>query len=201
MNAKHSNEITGLILCGGRGTRMGGVDKGLQVHEGRPLVEHALRRLRPQVGPVLINANRNLETYAALGVPVWPDPVADYPGPLAGWVAGLQHCQTPYLLTVPCDSPRFPLDLAARLAQALHAEGADVAMAATREDGKVQLQPVFCLLKTSLTGSLQAFLESGRRKVDQWTGQQRCATVLFDDTAAFFNANTLDDLQALAQRR
>lgn len=201
MNAIPSNDITGLILCGGRGTRMGGVDKGLQAHEGRPLVEHALERLRPQVGPVLINANRNQETYKALGVPVWPDPVAGYPGPLAGWVAGLEHCDTPFLLTVPCDSPQFPHDLAARLALALQAEEADVAVAATREDGAVQLQPVFCLLKTSLTGSLQAFLDSGRRKVDQWTGEQRCATVVFDDAAAFFNANTLDDLRTLAQRR
>ncbi len=177
---------------------MGGVDKGLQMHEGRTLAVHALQRLQPQVGTVIINANRNLATYASMGVPVWPDPLADYPGPLAGWLAGLEHCDTPYMLTVPCDTPRFPLDLAARLAQALEAEGADVAMAATLERGRVQVQPVFCLLKAGLIDSLVSYLESGQRKIDKWTGQQRCATVLFDDADAFFNANTADDLRTLA---
>jgi len=191
-------DITGLILCGGRGTRMGGVDKGLQNHNGMPLALHALMRLQGQVGHVLINANRNLAAYESLGVPVWPDPMADYPGPLAGWLAGLEHCETPYLLTVPCDTPNFPLDLAARLAPALEAEGADVAMAASLEDGRVQVQPVFCLLRSSLIDSLVAYLESGQRKIDQWTGQQRCATVVFEDEAAFFNANTAEDLRSLA---
>lgn len=191
------SDITGLILCGGRGTRMGGVDKGLQLHQGLPLVQHALQRLQPQVGGVMINANRNLPTYEALGVPVWPDPLADYPGPLAGWLAGLAHCATPLMLTVPCDTPRFPLDLAVRLAQALDADGADLAMAASMQDGRLQLQPVFCLLKTGLRGSLVDYLDSGRRKVDQWTGQHRCATVRFDDADAFFNANTLQELHSL----
>ena len=191
-------DITGLILAGGRATRMGGVDKGLQNHQGMPLALHALLRLQPQVGHLLINANRNLAAYEALGVPVWPDPLADYPGPLAGWLAGLEHCDTPYLLTVPCDTPGFPTDLAARLSAALAEQDADIAMAATLEDGRVQVQPVFCLLKTGLLESLVAYLHSGQRKIDRWTAQHRCATVVFEDTRAFFNANTADELRSLA---
>lgn len=190
-------DITGLILCGGRGSRMGGVDKGLQAYQGMPLAMHALMRLAPQVGEVMINANRNLAAYESMGASVWPDPVADYPGPLAGWLAGLEHCSTPYMLTVPCDTPGFPADLAARLAQALVAEGAQIAMAATREDGRVQVQPVFCLVDSMLLESLMAYLNSGERKIDRWTAQHRCATVVFDDAGAFFNVNTLAELHAL----
>src|SRR5256885_8784920 len=141
------DDITGLILAGGRGSRMGGVDKGLQNHLGIPLAMHALMRLAPQVGHEMVNANRNLGAYDAFGVPVWPDAVADYPGPLAGFLAGLEHCETPYLVTVPCDTPGFPEDLVARLADALEAHDADIAMAATGGADGVQVQPVFCLLK------------------------------------------------------
>ncbi len=190
-------DITGLIVCGGRGSRMGGVDKGLQVYQGMPLAMHALLRLAPQVGHVLINANRNLGAYESMGVPVWPDPVADFPGPLAGWLAGIERCETPYMATVPCDSPHFPTDLVARLAQALERDQADIAMAATLEDGRVQVQPVFCLLKASLLESLLAYLQSGERKIDRWTAQHACVQVQFDDARAFFNANTLEDLHAL----
>ena len=194
-------DITGLILCGGRGSRMGGVDKGLQSFQGMPLAMHALMRLSPQVGDVMINANRNLAAYESMGVPVWPDPVADYPGPLAGWLAGLEHLQTPYMLTVPCDTPGFPADLAARLAQALAQEGAEIAMAATMEDGHLQVQPVFCLVDTMLLESLMAFLHSGERKIDRWTARHRCATVVFDDARAFSNVNTLAELHALEAGR
>ena len=190
-------DITGLILCGGRGSRMGGVDKGLQAYQGMPLAMHALMRLAPQVGEVMINANRNLAAYESMGASVWPDPVADNPGPLAGWLAGLEHCSTPYMLTVPCDTPGFPADLAARLAQALVSEGAQIAMAATREDGRVQVQPVFCLVDSMLLESLMAYLNSGERKIDLWTAQHRCATVVFDDAGAFFNVNTLAELHSL----
>jgi molybdopterin-guanine dinucleotide biosynthesis protein A len=131
-----ATDITGLVLAGGRGTRMGGVDKGLQSHLGLPLALHTLLRLQPQVGAVMINANRNLAAYEAMGAPVWPDALPDYPGPLAGMLAGLEHCETPWLLTVPCDTPGFPHDLAARLAQAAAAQDADIAMAATREGGE-----------------------------------------------------------------
>ena len=190
-------EITGLILCGGRGTRMGGVDKGLQTFQGLPMAMHALLRLQSQVGSVLINANRNLAAYESMGVPVWPDALPDYPGPLAGWLAGLEHCETPYLATVPCDTPGFPTDLVPRLAQALFDADAEMAIAATHEDGQTQAQPVFCLMRTSLLESLVAFLHRGERKIMRWTAQHRSVQVVFDDAAAVFNANTLADLQRL----
>ncbi|GMV48194.1 MAG: hypothetical protein AMXMBFR66_35920 [Pseudomonadota bacterium] len=194
-------DITGLVLAGGRGSRMGGVDKGLQPHLGMPLVMHALLRLTPQVGAMLVNANRNLAAYEAMGVPVWPDPLPDYPGPLVGLLAGLEHATTPYLVTVPCDTPNFPTDLVARLAEALAREDAEIAMAATREpDGALQLQPVFCLLHTTLIESLTAFLQAGERKIDRWTARHRCVQVVFDDALAFFNANTSDELRTLEPR-
>jgi molybdenum cofactor guanylyltransferase len=192
-----SKDITGLVLCGGRGTRMGGVDKGLQNHQGIPLALHSLMRLQMQVGTVMINANRNLAAYESFGVQVWPDPMADYPGPLAGWLAGLEHCETPYMLTVPCDSPNFPLDLVARLATALVQNKADIAMATTQENGQEQVQPVFCLLKSDLIESLVAHLHAGERKIDRWTAQHACVNVAFDDAKAFANANTLEELRQL----
>jgi len=209
-----TEDITGLVLAGGRGSRMGGVDKGLQNHQGMPLALHCLLRLQLQVGSAMVNANRNLGAYESMGVPVWPDTQADFAGPLAGMLVGLEHCETPWLATVPCDTPNFPLDLVERLAAAAQAEGADIAMAATSEPALeaganadadadatgqpvVQVQPVFCLLKASLLESLQAFLDSGQRKIDRWTAQHRCATVVFDDSAAFFNANTVEELRRL----
>ncbi|HEY0857380.1 MAG TPA: molybdenum cofactor guanylyltransferase MobA [Albitalea sp.] len=193
------DDITGLILAGGRGSRMGGVDKGLQNHLGMPLAMHALLRLGPQVGHLMVNANRNLGAYDAFGVPVWPDALPDYPGPLAGFLAGLEHCETPYLVTVPCDTPHFPQDLVQRLADALVREGAEIAMAATRTTEGVQVQPVFCLMHAGLLESLVAFTQSGQRKIDRWTAQHRCVDVVFDDEAAFFNANTIGELQQLQQ--
>ena len=192
-------DITGLILAGGRGSRMGGVDKGLQNHLGMPLAMHALLRLGPQVGHLMVNANRNLGAYDAFGVPVWPDALPDYAGPLAGFLAGLEHCETPYLVTVPCDTPHFPEDLVQRLADALVREDAEIAMAATRTLGGVQVQPVFCLMKARLIESLVAFTQSGQRKIDRWTAQHRCVDVVFVDEAAFFNANTIGELQQLQQ--
>ena len=195
-----TDDITGLILAGGRGSRMGGVDKGLQNHLGVPLALHALLRLQPQVGDVMINANRNLSAYESMGVPVWPDALPDYPGPLAGMLAGLQRCTSDYLVTVPCDSPSFPLDLVARLAAAAAEAQAEIAMVATVEDGRLQRQPVFCLLQSGLMESLVAFLHGGERKIDRWTGQHRCVEVPFDDAQAFANANTLEELHRLQPR-
>jgi len=189
--------ITGLVLAGGRGSRMGGVDKGLQNHQGIPLALHALLRLQPQVGQLMVNANRNIGAYEAMGAPVWPDALSDYPGPLAGVLAGLERCETPYLATVPCDTPDFPTDLVARLGRALVAEEADLAMAATLEGGVRRTQPVFLLLKASLMEDLAAWLDSGERKIDRWTARHRCAVVDFDAPAAFFNANTVDELRQL----
>ncbi len=194
-----TKDITGLILAGGRGSRMGGVDKGLQNHGGVPLAMHALMRLAPQVGEIMINANRNLGAYESMGVPVWPDTLSDYAGPLAGFLTGLERCETPYLVTVPCDSPLFPADLVARLAQALVERDAEVAMAATVEDGALQVQPVFCLMKSEVLESLVKFTQSGQRKIDKWTASLRCVEVAFDDAQAFINANTADELKALQQ--
>ena len=189
-------DITGLILAGGRGSRMGGVDKGLQNHHGMPLALHALLRLQPQVGAMLINANRNLGAYESMGAPVWPDALPDYPGPLAGMLAGLERCTTPYLVTVPCDTPNFPDDLVERLANALEGDE-DIAMVATREGSELVRQPVFLLMKTTLLESLVAYLHAGERKIDPWTAQHRRVLVEFEDPAAFFNANTLEELRQL----
>jgi len=190
-------DITGLVLAGGRGSRMGGVDKGLQPHLGMPLAMHALLRLSPQVGEIMINANRNLAAYESMGVPVWPDTLSDYPGPLAGFLTGLERCATPYLATVPCDSPLFPEDFVARLADRLDAEDAEIAMAATNEDGELRLQPVFCLMRASVMESLVRFTGGGRRKIDAWTATLRQVAVAFDDAGAFVNANTLAELREL----
>lgn len=131
------DDITGLVLAGGQGSRMGGVDKGLQLLDGQPLARLALQRLQPQVGALLLSANRHQGDYEALAAPfhapVLADGLAGYAGPLAGFLAGLAHCATPWLLTVPCDSPRLPADLARRLADAAAREGADIAVACAPE--------------------------------------------------------------------
>lgn len=209
MNTPKPGSTTALILAGGRGSRMGGADKGLQTFNGTPLALHTLMRLQMQqgglIGEALINANRNIAAYESFGAPVWPDSLPDFAGPLAGFMAGLEHCATPWLLTVPCDTPLFPLDLAARLAEAAVRESADIAMAAAREeDGQLRTQPVFCLLRTGLLESLVAFTAAGGRKIDRWTAQHKTVIVPFDgpgdDPRAFFNANTLADLHSLETR-
>ncbi|MDP9090030.1 MAG: molybdenum cofactor guanylyltransferase MobA [Pseudomonadota bacterium] len=193
----HPHDITGLVLAGGRGSRMGGVDKGLQLHLGIPLALHTLNRLRPQVGALMVNANRNLAAYQAMGAPVWPDEITDFSGPLAGMLAGLAHCGTPYLATVPCDTPNFPLDFVARLAQGLDTNKAEMATVYTHEDGKLRAQPVFCLMKTSLRDGLKTFIDSGERKTGLFAANHHSAKVVFDDATAFVNANTLSDLAHL----
>lgn len=184
-------QITGLVLAGGQGSRLGGVDKGLQAYQGEPLALRALQRLSLQVGPTMLSANRNLDEYARWGVPVWPDPadLAGYQGPLAGVLAGLQHADTPFLATVPCDCPRFPADLVTRLGEALH-DGIDIVMARTAAGP----EPAFCLMRQQLAGDLRRYLESGERKVGRWSARLRRAEVTFDDPAAFFNINTPEDL-------
>ena len=193
-------DITGVVLAGGRGARMGGVDKGLQNHRGMPLALHAMLRLAPQVGEIMINANRNLGAYESMGVPVWPDALADYPGPLAGLLTGLERAETPYLVSVPCDTPNFPEDLVSRLAAALAEADAEIAMAATHEDGALRRQPVFCLVKTELLESLTRFMQTGERKVGLWAAGHRLVTVPFE-AAAFVNVNTLAELQQLQHVR
>ncbi len=202
------NDITGLVLAGGRGSRMGGVDKGLQTFNGLPLALHTLTRLQMGggVGQIMINANRNLAAYESFGASVWPDGLADYAGPLAGFLTGLERCETPFLVTVPCDTPLLPLDLVPRLAHALETEDADIAMAAAPEvdrNGQLQVrpQPVFCLLRVELLESLLKFTQGGGRKIDAWTALHKTVVVPFDlpadEPQAFFNANTLAELRQL----
>jgi len=203
------HQITGVVLAGGRGSRMGGADKGLQNFRGMPMAMFTLLRLAPQVGETMINANRNLGAYESFGVPVWPDSLADYAGPLAGILTALEHCETEYLVTTPCDTPLFPTDLVERLAEALEREDAEIAMAAALEPesgagSQLRAQPVFSLLKRELMESLVRFTQGGGRKIDAWTAQHRTVLVPFDregdDPAAFANANTLAELHRLEQQ-
>jgi len=201
-------DITALILAGGRGSRMGGADKGLESFKGLPLALHALTRLQMggAVGPIMINANRNLAAYESFGVSVWPDGLADYAGPLAGFLSGLERCETPFLVTVPCDTPLLPLDLVPRLAKAFEDEDTDIAMAAATEidrngQPQVRTQPVFCLMRVALLESLVKFTHSGGRKIDAWTALHKTVIIAFDlpgdDPRAFLNANTLAELRQL----
>ncbi|WP_311197500.1 molybdopterin molybdotransferase MoeA [Rugamonas brunnea] len=197
-----NSKVSGLILAGGRGTRMGRVDKGLQPFRGATLVAHVLQRLAPQVASVAINANRNLPQYEAYGCPVLGDELGGFEGPLAGLQTGLRHCATELLLTAPCDSPFLPPDLAQRLAGALDSQDADVAVAVTLEadeHGVVQrqLHPVFSLLRASLLPQLDAYLATGARRMEGWYKTLRLAEVVFEDAAAFRNINTLGELQQL----
>jgi molybdenum cofactor guanylyltransferase len=204
-----AGSITGLVLAGGQGSRMGGADKGLQKFHGTPLALNALLRLQMQqgglMGEYMINANRNLAAYESFGVPVWSDTLEGFSGPLAGFLIGLECCETAYLLTVPCDCPLFPMDMASRLAQALDAHGAEVAMVSAPEsDGTVRPQPVFSLLRADLLDSLVRYTQGGGRKIDAWTAQHHTVLVPFDGPGdspdAFCNANTLDELRALEAR-
>ena len=189
-------KITGLILAGGRGSRMGSVDKGLQLFKGTPMVAHVLARFQPQVDEILINANRSIDDYAALGHRVIPDAIDGFAGPLAGLHIGMTHATHPLVATVPCDSPFLPLDLIARLATAMQHADADLAVAKTFD----QPHPVFCLVKTNLAPHLQAFLESGQRKIDKWYATLKVVEVQFDDEeAAFSNINTVEELKSFEQ--
>lgn len=184
-------DITGVILAGGQGRRMGGVDKGLQDLRGRPLVQWVLERLAPQVGSVLINANQNLPRYAEFGCPVLPDRIPDFAGPLAGLHAALAQTATPLIATVPCDSPFLPADLVQRLHAALAADNAELAVA--RAGGRVHR--AFCLARRELLPKLDAFLAAGGRKVGLWHASLNAVEVAFDDEAAAFdNINTAEDL-------
>jgi molybdopterin-guanine dinucleotide biosynthesis protein A len=222
----HGDQITAMILSGGRGTRMGGADKGLQSFRGQPLVCAVLERLAAQTlrpARMAINANRHPERYAAIGTavgaPVWPDNASAQPGnyrypfsgPLAGILTGLERASTPYLLIVPCDAPRLSLSLCERLAQALqHDLAVDLAVAVGLDDAtaQAQLQPMFCLLRRDVQGrlarDLSAWLNTGERQARTWIARQRYATAHFDASAdgsfAFANINTMEQLRRLEQR-
>lgn len=186
--------ITGVVLAGGLARRMGGTDKGLIPFAGKPMVAHVLERLAPQVDEILINANREIDQYAAFGYPVIPDEIQGFAGPLAGLHRGMSMANHPFVLTVPCDSPFLPADLADRLMQALQQADADLAVAKTG----TQAHPVFCLCRTSLKNHLQSYLQSGGRKIDAWYGTLKVVEVTFDDQPqAFANINTLEELESL----
>ncbi|MBU1235416.1 MAG: molybdenum cofactor guanylyltransferase [Gammaproteobacteria bacterium] len=182
---------TGLILAGGLGRRMGGGDKGLEMLDGQPLVAHVIGRFSPQVDKLIINANRNAEAYAAFGYPVVGDLIEGFAGPLAGIQAGLRECTTPLLACAPCDSPRLPTDLVARLRDGLTAE-ALVAVPRTA-DG---LQPVFALLRREVLSAVDAFLAGGGHALAECFRAMPLAIVDFPDAAPFANINTRDDLAA-----
>jgi molybdopterin-guanine dinucleotide biosynthesis protein A len=191
-------EITGLVLAGGRGARMGGADKGLQLFRGKALVDHAIERLAPQVGDLLISANRNLDVYAARAARVLVDADVEFAGPLAGILAGLRAARSPWLMVVPCDTPRLPPDLVARLAQALPPtpEGRGAVVMRDHPAQGFRLEPVCCLLRTDLADELERYLASGQRKVGQWVSMH-ATPVVFDraeDAEAFTNVNTPAEL-------
>lgn len=189
----YREHITGIVLAGGLSRRMGGVDKGLQLLRGRPMIAGVLERLAPQVSEIIINANQNLEQYRAFGRPVVSDEIGGFAGPLAGLQAGLKVARHAYVVTVPCDSPFLPADLVARLFAALEERGADLAVAKTGD----QPHPVFSLCRRSLLPHLTEFLKRGDRKVDLWHATLKVAEVRFDDEAeAFSNINTPDELKS-----
>jgi len=192
----NTEQISGLILAGGRGTRMGHVDKGLQNFRGAPMALHVMLRLQPQVGDLMINANQNLAPYESFGVPVWPDEMQGYAGPLAGMQTGLIHCTTDYMVTAPCDSPFLPVDLVERLASGLLDADADLAVAVTGEGPTRQAHPVFCLMKASLLQHLTEFLRDGGRKIDAWYASLNTVDVHFAEEAAFRNINTVAELKS-----
>lgn len=186
-----SEKITGVVLAGGLGRRMGGVDKGLQLLNGRPLVSHVIERLVPQVDELLINANQNSERYASFGHRVVPDQIPDFAGPLAGLHAALSAAANPLVATAPCDSPFLPADLVFRLFSALTANAADLAVARTFD----QLHPVFCLCRRTVLPHLTEYLARGERKMADWYATLKVVEVAFDDAAAAFeNINTREEL-------
>lgn len=187
------SDITGLVLAGGQGRRMGSVDKGLVDFAGKPMVAQVIARLAPQVGALMINANQNVERYAALGHAVVSDAIGGFAGPLAGLHAGLVAATTRLVVTAPCDSPFLPTDLAARLAVAIESAGAELAVARTGQ----QPHPVFALVDRSVLPNLENFLRQGGRKIDAWYAALEVIEVLFDDEAeAFRNINTPEELAA-----
>jgi molybdopterin-guanine dinucleotide biosynthesis protein A len=186
------NQITALILAGGRGSRMGDVDKGLQAFRGQPMVAHVIERIAPQVAHIVINANRNRDAYTAFGYPVVADDIAGFAGPLAGLHVGMQHVTTPLIATAPCDSPFLPVDLIARLLDAMQRHNADLSVANTGD----QAHPVFCLTHTRLAAHLHDFLSSGQRKIDKWYASLSVVEVAFADESAFANINTPEELRA-----
>jgi len=187
-------DVTGVILAGGQARRMQGQDKGLVLLNNKPMIEYVIESLKPQVGELLINANRNLEKYSAYGFDVISDELNGYHGPLAGMASALNKVTTPYMLTAPCDSPFIADDLAAKLINTLQAEDADISVAHNGE----RMQPVFCLMKKELLPSINDFLNNGERKIDTWFSKHKLAIADFSDKPKTFdNLNTIEDIQLI----
>ena len=192
------SQITGLILAGGQGRRMGHVDKGLQPFRGMPMASHVLMRLGMQADEVIVNTNQNLAAYESFGLPIVLDIHGDHAGPLAGIHAGLSYATTDYLITAPCDVPLIPMDLVERMCQTMVAESADMVVAKTGD----QVHPVFCLMPTSVTEHLDRFLKGNGRKIDAWYASFKVAEAVFDDCPdRFINVNTIAELKALEARK
>ena len=192
------DELTGVVLAGGQGTRMGGLDKGLQLLHGVPLAAHVLQRLRPQVAGLLISANRNLDQYRQLGAVVVTDHSTLSQGPLAGLLAAMRAAPTAYVLCSPCDVPMVPLTLAQSLQAACVATGAPLAYAVTQaRDGSQQRHPACALVACALADDLAAYLAGGERKVGAWYARHNAAEACFADEHAFYNINSLQELNSL----
>ncbi len=195
MTSTRTQNVTGMILAGGKARRLGGQDKGLVEIKGLPMIQYVVQSLEPQVQTIIINANRNISTYEKLGYPVISDQLADFQGPLAGIVVGLKNSNTDYLCTCPCDGPLIPEDLVSRLLGAMEKKHYEICVA---HDGN-RIQPVYCLLKQNLIHSLEQYLESGERKIDRWFTQHRCGEVDFSDKPeCFMNVNTPQDQQEIS---
>lgn len=197
MAAPGDEQVTGLILAGGAGSRMGGADKGLLPYLGRPLIAYAIERLAPQVAHLLVSANRNLEAYRAFGYPVLTDGLGDYQGPLAGLQTGLAACTTPWLAMCPCDCPALPLHLVESLLAAAEIQGASMAVALVAG----HLQPTFQLCRREILPALDAYIAGGGRKVGAWCRAQQAVEVDFSDPGAFENLNTPADLVGTGANR
>ena len=196
MNTLNAQQITAVILAGGKGRRMGGQDKGQLLLKDRPLIEYVLEAIEPQVNTILINANRHLNEYARYGYAVVPDILEGFQGPLAGFASGMRTATTPYIVTLPCDGPFSSPDLVARLIAALQKQQADIAVA---HDGE-RLQPVYALLPVKLLPSLEQFLAAGERKIDRWYAQHKMVQADFTDaTKTFININTPQDQHRIQQ--
>lgn len=199
VNAPATQDITGVILAGGRSKRMGGQDKGLVHVHGQPMIKLIIEQLAPQVNHIIINANRNIEQYQSFNYPVISDHGAtDFHGPLAGMLSAMRHNKSNnYILSVPCDSPFLPTDLSERLLTELLKHDADICVA---HDGE-RMQPVFALIKTRIAESLQKFIDNGDRKIDLWYKQHHTVLADFSDCKDIsLNINTPDELKKLEQQ-
>lgn len=199
--SKQNQNITILVLAGGQGKRMMGLDKGLQPFQGKPLIAHILEEIALYTTDIFISANRNQTVYESFGYPVYPDEQLDFSGPLSGFLAGLRHCASPYMATVPCDTPFFKYEIIQQLLNALETHKADIAVAVTENAHERRIQSVFTVMKTTLKKSLEDYLKTGNHKISPWLRSHKTVSVFFNDESMFININTLEELDAEAIKR